>query len=134
MGLAQGTVTHKPPETEWHMRWCSISPNVATRPCTGTVTGDATEVHGDGLVGGLKLTIYLRVEGGAHAQLDTTCHPEQVVPYDANEQWVTVIDDRHPKTVESDNPSEKDARDGGGSVGVAKNNEVGVLQKAVHHR
>jgi hypothetical protein len=52
----------------------------------------------------------------------------------ANEQRVTVADDRHPKTVELDNLSEKDARDEGAGIGVAKNNEVGVLQKAVHHR
>ena len=48
-----------------------LSPRKPRRPLSGTIAGEATQLHGDDLVRHLRLAIGLRVERQAHLKLGT---------------------------------------------------------------
>jgi hypothetical protein len=68
-----------------------LGPGQPLQPCAWTIASDATKVHGDGLVDGLRLAIGLRVERGTHPQLDA-CKLEELPPNVAGEHRVAVAD------------------------------------------
>jgi hypothetical protein len=73
------------------------------------------------------------VEGGAHAELDTS-YLEKILPHSASEQGIPVADDGDRKPVQADHLGKESPGDRRCSVGVAEGDEMTVLGEAIHHR
>ena len=94
----RATVDH----LEWSRAQCGLEggvvailgPRQPIQPHTRTVAGDAAQIHGDRLVHRLRLANRFGDERRCSSVLDT-CKTEQVGPYIAGEDGITVISAVH---------------------------------------
>jgi hypothetical protein len=89
------------------------------KPLAGTVTGEATKVHGDDLVGGFRLPVRLGVKCGGEIQLHTR-QREQFTLEVACEHRVPIANNRSRDPVEANDVVEEASGDGGCCVRVSQ--------------
>jgi len=108
-----------------------LRPWQPTKPLSGTVAGEAAQVHDDDPVGGLGSAVRLQMKGGRHVELRPH-EQHELLPERRGEHRIVVRDDGVRGTMESNDVDEEAVRDGLGGGGVRQGDEVAVFAEAIH--